>query len=104
MLALDASLGTTVLWCSVTAALGWWFARGEDFSLWTLLEADLANGRVPTEEGVDALLELLGAWGLISPGVLTDLVGALLLVPPVRGMAVGPIRELLRSRLHGSGP
>lgn len=86
-----------VLECSATAALGWYFARGEDWSLWTELESDVQNGRVPTQEGVDAMLVLIGAWGLIVPGLITDLAGMALLVPPLRRALGGLIRETLRS-------
>lgn len=85
-----------VLESTVTAAIGWYFARGEQWSLWTELESDVQNGRVPTQEGVDAMLVLIGAWGLMVPGLVTDIAGAALLVPPVRYAARNLVRETLR--------
>jgi UPF0716 family protein affecting phage T7 exclusion len=42
------------------------------------------------------MLKLLAAWGLIVPGLLTDLVGAALLVPRVRAYLLPAIRDYLR--------
>lgn len=88
-----------VLECGATAAVGWFFARGEDWTLWTELESDVQNGRVPTLEGVDAMLVLIGAWGLMVPGLVTDLAGAALLVPPLRRVVRDTVRETLRARI-----
>ena len=86
-------------WCVTTAALGWYFARGEDWTLWTELESDVQNGRVPTAEGIEGLLVLAGAWGLIVPGLFTDVAGALVLLPPVRRRLVEAIRRAIRERI-----
>ena len=88
-----------LLECGATAALGAYFARGEDWSLWTELESDVQNGRVPTIEAVDAMLKLIGAWGLIVPGLITDALGAVLLVPPLRRALTDTIRRALRARI-----
>src|SRR5690349_23505593 len=93
---LGISVTAAVVWCVATGLIGWWQSRKEDLSLWTELESDIQNGRLPTEEGVDAMLHLLGAWALILPGLLTDMMGAALLVPQVRAFLVEPIREWLR--------
>ena len=92
-------LAVVIFLCLVTGAVGWWFARREGLDLWSELESDLANGRLPTEEGLDAMLMLLGAWAMILPGLLTDLVGVALLVPLVRARAVPLVRNLMRQYL-----
>lgn len=96
---LAASLLTVVLWCLATAAVGAWFARLEALDLWSELESDVDNGRVPSEEAVDAMLVVLGGWGLIIPGLLTDLLGGALLLPPVRRVLVPALRSLVRTYL-----
>ncbi len=99
ILATGAPLGVTVVIAALTAAVGWWFARQEGLDLWTELESDVHNRRLPTEEGVLAMLAVLGGWALIVPGYLTDVVGAALLVPAVQRALVGPIRATIRARL-----
>lgn len=87
-----------LLWCAGAALTGWYFARAEDLTLWTEIESDIQNGRVPPAEAVDAMLVLVGAWALILPGLLSDAVGILLLIPQVRAELVEPIRTFIRRR------
>jgi UPF0716 protein FxsA len=101
VLKLNWPLWFLVLWFAGAAGAGWWFARGEDLTLWSELESDVQNGRVTTAEGVDAMLTLIGAWALILPGLLSDAVGILLLIPQVRVELVEPIREFIRHRWLG---
>ena len=96
LLSLPLPLWFLVGWCLLTAAVGWWFARTEGLSLWTELESDVQNGIVPTAEGVEAMLVVLAGWGLILPGWLTDIAGALLLVPALRRSLLEPIRGAVR--------
>ena len=91
-------LGLTLMEVLITAAAGWHFARREELSLWSELVSDARNGRVPTREALDAMLVVLGGWALIMPGVLTDLLGAMMLIPAVRELALPGLRTLLRQR------
>jgi len=70
--------------CGVTAAAGWWCMRGEDFSLWTLIETELQNQRLPTEELLNDFLLWTCGMLLVVPGVVTDAAGFMLLVPICR--------------------
>ena len=45
-----ASLNAVFILCVISAGAGWWLMRGEDFSIWTLIETELQNRRLPTEE------------------------------------------------------
>lgn len=96
MFSLGQALAVIVLQGAATAAVGAWFARKEGLSLWTELESDIHNGRVPTEEGLDAMMEVLGGWLLVIPGWITDLVGGALLVPAVRRLLMAPLRNTIR--------
>lgn len=99
LMSLDVALPVIVVQGAASAAVGWWFARGEDLSLWSDLESDIQNRRVPTEEGLDAMLTILGGWALIVPGWITDLAGAAVLVPAVRRLLIHPIRNAIRDYL-----
>ena len=96
---LDLALPVVILQGVATGAVGIWFARQEELSLWSELEADVQNGRVPTEEALDAMLTVLAGWALIVPGWVTDLVGATLLVPAVRRLLIAPLRVMIRDHL-----
>lgn len=99
MFSLGMALPVIVLQGVATAAVGAWFARKEALSLWAELESDIRNGRVPTEEGLDAMMEVLGGWMLVIPGWITDLAGGAMVVPAVRRMLMAPIRNAIRDHL-----
>lgn len=96
---LGISVTLAVLESMVTAGVGWRFSRTEELSLWTELESDVQNHRVPTIEGVDAMLVVLGGWALMIPGLLTDILGAAFVLEPIRRKLVEPIRGLVRTYL-----
>jgi UPF0716 protein FxsA len=71
----------TVLFILGTGALGAWLIRWQGWRAWRNIREDVARGDVPTESIQDGLLILAAGLLLITPGVLTDAVGVLLLVP-----------------------
>ena len=78
----------------VVSFVGAWLVRYAGFSTLARIRRQLTAGRMPTKELVDGAL-LLGAGALlIAPGFITDAVGLLLLLPPVRI----PLRTLLIRR------
>ena len=67
-----------------TGIVGASLARQQGISTLARLRNDLEAGQLPAEPIVDGVLILLAAVVLITPGVLTDLVGFLCLVPACR--------------------
>jgi UPF0716 protein FxsA len=49
-------------------------------------QAALAEGRVPSREILDGILVVFGGAFLLTPGFVTDVLGAILLVPPTRAL------------------
>lgn len=70
----------------LTGVVGAWLARREGFRTLRTIQEELGAGRPPTGAIVDGLLILIAGAVLITPGVLTDLFGFALLVPPIRRM------------------
>ena len=67
-----------------TGVVGASMARQQGISTLGRLRKDLDAGRLPAEPIVDGVLILVAAALLLTPGVLTDLVGFLCLVPNCR--------------------
>ena len=67
-----------------TGIVGAWLARQQGISTLARLRRDLDEGRLPAEPIIDGVLILLAAAVLIAPGVLTDLMGFICLVPACR--------------------
>ena len=97
-------LSTIFLQCVVTLAAGVWFMQGENFSLWTLVESELHNKRLPAEELLADLLLLGGGVLLIVPGLLTDALGLAIFIPAVRQECIQLIRKRMKKSLNPASP
>lgn len=75
------SVSTAVAFVLITGLAGALMLRWQGLQAWRNVQQDMRNGRMPTDSLVDAVLIVLASLLLISPGVLTDLVGITLLVP-----------------------
>jgi UPF0716 protein FxsA len=75
---------TTVALVIVTGFIGAVLARIEGFRTWLAIRAELRENRLPAEKMMDALLLFVAGVLLITPGVLTDIAGFLLLIPATR--------------------
>ena len=93
-------LSTIFLQCVVTLAAGVWLMQDEHFSLWTIVESELHNNRLPAEEVVADLLLLGGGVLLIVPGLLTDALGLAVFIPAVRQECIQMIRKHMRKSLN----
>lgn len=86
-----------------TGIVGASLARQQGISTLVRLRKDLDDGRLPAEPIADGVLILLAAAVLITPGVLTDLVGFLCLVPAFRRLLKRYLKRWFeRARSEGS--
>ena len=103
---LGASVTLAVL--LVVSLLGAALLRREGARTWQSFRQATAQGRVPAAEVADGFLVLLAGAFLLTPGVVTDAVGLLLLLPPVRAvlrrrLSAYAARRLLADGLPGAG-
>jgi UPF0716 protein FxsA len=68
-------------------------ARQQGMGMLARLRRDLAEGRSPGGPIVDGALILVAAVALVLPGVVTDLVGMLLLVPAGRRLVTRFVKQ-----------
>jgi UPF0716 protein FxsA len=87
---------------------GVWLAKWAGLGVVNRMRRTQAAGEVPSRELMDGALILLAAVLLVIPGFVTDVVGILLLLPPlragVRTLALKRIRTSSRFVVVGSGP
>jgi len=81
-----------------TGFLGAALARRQGWQAWLRIQQQLAQGQPPTNALVDGVLIILAAAVLITPGVLTDLVGFALLVPSIRATLRSRLASWLKTR------
>ncbi|HMJ35283.1 MAG TPA: FxsA family protein [Baekduia sp.] len=60
--------------------------RSQGRAAWRRFQAALTEGRVPGREVLDGVLIIFGGAFLLTPGFCSDIVGALLLIPPTRAV------------------
>ena len=60
----------------------------------------MAAGRMPTSSLMDGMLILVGGAVLLTPGVLTDVLGILLLFPPTRALFKARVRRAIERRIQ----
>jgi UPF0716 protein FxsA len=77
--------------------LGAWIVKRQGMAVWRRAEMQMNAGRVPAKEVVDGFLILCAGGLLLVPGFVTDAIGLLLLLPPVRA----GLRALVTRRWSG---
>ncbi|WP_145169820.1 FxsA family protein [Rubripirellula lacrimiformis] len=93
-LAEATSLATTLLIVIVTGVFGSFLARREGAMAWFRFQSAMAEGRMPSREIQDGLMIVFAAALLLTPGIITDAVGFMLLLPAGRNV----FRKLFLSR------
>lgn len=88
----------TIALIVATGVLGAAMAKREGLRVWAEWRSGLERGAVPAVGLVDGLLVLLGGLLLLAPGLLGDLVGLVLLVPPTRRFVATFVRTRLEAR------
>ncbi len=58
--------------------------KREGFRIWESIQKELKQGKIPADHIIDALLLFTAGIILITPGLITDVCGLLLLMPPVK--------------------
>lgn len=87
---------TTVMIVIFTGMVGAYLARMEGLRVLLGVQRDMQEGRMPAEKLLDGFLILIGGILLITPGILTDIVGFLLVIPASRAL----IKVWVRRRIQ----
>lgn len=93
------------LWLVIlTGTAGASLARMEGMRAWTQFQDALRRGEMPGEHLIDAVLILVAGFLLITPGLLTDTVGLLLLIPYPRKLFKQWLRKKFDEMMRNPGP
>ena len=102
-------LGWTLAWIFGSSLLGIAMVRVAGLHGVVRIHRKLRQQELPTEELLEMALILIGGCMLIAPGFLSDAIGLLLLVPPVRWGLLRLVRVLFGAlqrgphRMHSRG-
>jgi len=92
---MPATVALTVL----TGVVGAWLVRREGRRVWLAWRKALDGMTVPEHGLVEAALVVLGGVLLVTPGVMTDLVGIVLILPWSRRAIARHVRTAIDRRL-----
>ncbi|MEE9300336.1 MAG: FxsA family protein [Alphaproteobacteria bacterium] len=87
-----------------TAVAGGLLLRHQGLSVLARMRQSLERGRLPVEEVFHGLCLFLAASFLLTPGFVTDSLGVLLLLPPVRRLLIGALLKRLVTRIWTAAP
>jgi UPF0716 protein FxsA len=79
---------TTILLIIATAILGSIFMHQQGMATLQKAQMGLADGQVPEKEMLEGIFVFIGGIFLLLPGFITDSLGLLFLIPPIRAFLV----------------
>src|SRR3954469_723242 len=93
----------------LTGVVGTALARREGWKVLERIREDVRTGQMPADSLIDGFLVLIAGVLFVLPGVLTDVVGIVLLFPPTRSLVKRGVAawfkrnvELHVGRIHGA--
>ncbi len=90
----------TLLLVIVTGVLGTFLARQQGLAVWWSIRREMSAGRPPTTSLMEGMLILLAGALLLTPGILTDAVGFLLLWPRFRRLLIRVLQVRLAQHVR----
>jgi UPF0716 protein FxsA len=92
-------VGYTILIVMVTGIAGAYFAKTQGMGVLRQIQRELEEGRIPGNQIIDGLCILAGGAMLLTPGLITDTFGFILVVPitriAVREWLKGKFRDMI---------
>lgn len=92
--------GPTIALVAGTGLAGAWLARREGRRTLASYQESLAKGQMPEDGILSGLLVFGGGVLLITPGVLTDVFGLAMMIPPLRRAVARLIHARLQARIE----
>jgi len=102
LIELGKMIGTwnTIAIVVLTGIVGAMLAKSQGLSVLRDMQMDMMNGIMPADSLFDGALVLVGGVLLITPGIITDLLGFLLLIPLTRSGAKKVLKKWLMRKLR----
>ncbi len=96
--------GATIWLILMTGVIGGTLAHRQGFATIQKIQMDMAQGRMPAGALLHGLLILVAGLVLITPGIITDLIGFSLLIPPLRRLMSGRATRWISQRFKMPQP
>ena len=96
--------GVTLWLILMTGVIGGSLAHRQGFAIIQRIQMEMGQGRMPAGALLDGLFILVAGLVLITPGMITDLIGFCLLIPQIRRMVGARARRWLAQRFQMPQP
>ena len=84
--------------------IGGWLMKREGMAALRRFQAKLSSGQLPENELIDGFCILFGGALMLTPGFLSDILGIVLLLPPVRAVIRPIVKRQVGKRIVLAGP
>lgn len=91
---------TTVLLVIFTGVVGAYLAKSEGRIIIMRIRTDLNRGQMPANELINGLCVLVGGALLLTPGIITDIVGFSLVIPLTRKIFKRYIKDKFSEKIR----
>lgn len=96
-------VAATLAMIVVTAVIGSILLRVQGFGVLNRIQTEMGQNRVPARDLVHGLMIMIAGVLLLTPGFITDSLGFLLFVPPVRDAAWAFLKSRIKVVPFGAG-
>ncbi len=93
------SLAWTIGLVLLTGMAGTSLVKWQGTKAWRQIQQQLASGQSPSEAIISGVLILVAGAMLLTPGMITDTAGLLLLIPPVRSFVARWLQKRMVARV-----
>jgi UPF0716 protein FxsA len=90
----------TIMIVLITGIIGGLLARSQGLSVQRQIRVDLQKGIIPTDSLIDGCFILIAGALLLTPGMITDIFGFVVMVPYFRGWLKKRLKEILKRKLE----
>ncbi|KRF59496.1 exlusion protein FxsA [Bacillus sp. Soil768D1] len=83
-----------------TGLIGAYLAKRQGMETWKKAQEQIRYGMMPGNEIIDGICIFLGAALLISPGLISDIIGLILVFPPTRNLLKPIVIRFIMNRMN----
>jgi UPF0716 protein FxsA len=101
LIKIGSIIGTmnTIMIVILTAVIGAYMVRMEGIGVWFRIQKSLMEGIFPAEELIDGIMILIAGAVLLTPGLVTDILGFLMVFPLTRGFIKNILKKYFENRI-----
>lgn len=83
-----------------TGSIGAYLAKRQGMETWKKAQEQIRYGMMPGNEIIDGICIFIGAALLLSPGLISDIMGLILVFPPTRNLLKPIVIRFIMNRMN----